>query len=219
MDRDRDGGPDPIELMQLYTFDSHDEGFQAEGDGWTHNAREGTMDGVLEYTEPYESTYIQKMWSNGIYFSEALELEVTLRINEAVTGGFQLFIKTGPDSRTPEELSLLLEKIESRTVGELQKLYEELSGEETRSRNRPSLIKRVTACIQERLEQRPTEVATSSRQVAPATKQKPPRPKSRHRDPRLPAPGTVLTRECQGALHEVTVLEECFTYNEPLLWK
>lgn len=51
-----------------------------------------------------------------------------------------------------------------------------------------------------------------------------PRPKARkpRRDPRLPAPGAVLTRLHAGMLHEVTVLEDGFEYRgkrEPSLSK
>jgi hypothetical protein len=89
---DDDTGP---EVLMRFTFDEHDEGFDLEADGWEHNAEEGTMDGVLEYNGPNESTHVQKIWNNGYDFSEALEIEFTIRVNEAFTGGFQLFIKTG----------------------------------------------------------------------------------------------------------------------------
>ena len=62
-------------------------------------------------------------------------------------------MSNGQEPRSLEELSLLLENVASYTVGELQKLYEKLSGEATKSRNKPSLIRRVSACIRERLDQ------------------------------------------------------------------
>ena len=51
------------------------------------------------------------------------------------------------EQRTVGELSDLLEQVKGFTVGKLQKLYEEFTGEITRSRNKPSLIKRVSAQI------------------------------------------------------------------------
>jgi len=65
----------------------------------------------------------------------------------------QHMMSNGQEPRSLEELSLLLENVASHTVGELQKLYEELSGEATKSRNKPSLIRRVSVCVRERLDQ------------------------------------------------------------------
>ena len=160
-------------------------------------------------------------------------------------------VSNGQEPRSLEELSLLLENLASHTVGELQKLYEELSGEATRSRNKPSLIRRVSACIRERLDQGRDEAELAGKEedredavpepVPPLEKvemreavdvegsdednngargerprdseQKPRRSGRRYRDSRLPAAGAVLCREYHGVLHEVSVLEEGFTYN------
>jgi len=163
-------------------------------------------------------------------------------------------MSNGQEPRSLEELSLLLENVACHnTVGELQKLYEELSGEATKSRNKPSLIRRVSACIRKRLDQGRDETDPTGKEedgedavpepVAPSEKvelgeavdvegsdedthgaqgdrsrdseQKPRRSRRRYRDrdPRLPAAGAVLCREYHGVLHEVTVLEEGFTYN------
>jgi hypothetical protein len=160
-------------------------------------------------------------------------------------------IGNGQEPRSLEELSLLLENVAIHTVGELQNLYEEFSGEATKSRNKPSLIRRVSACIRERLDQGRDEAKPAGKEedredavpepVAPLeevelgkpadvevsdentpggrgdhphdSEQKPRRSRRRYRDPRLPAAGAVLCREYHGVLHEVTVLEEGFTYN------
>ena len=199
-----------------------------------------------------------------------------------------------------EELEALLEIVPDCTVGNLKKLYEELTGEITRSNNKPSLIKRVSAQIQrlleddeipdavdtditseEDLDDVPVEDASeeeatydedntclgenadaiSADSEKPAeseetemtttddaensetdgscndedndpqdmhndsrgtdqtdddiksTKRSSKPKKQRERDPRLPPAGTILSREYKGVRHEVTVLEEGFTYN------
>ena len=145
------------------------------------------------------------------------------------------------EHRTSAELSDLLHNLTGLTVSELQRLYEEFSGETTRSRNKPSLIKRVSAQIQMRLEKDREKALVSdstagtfddesrsaesnkirsenkSKQETAATPSSEPKIKTkkrRERDPRLPAPGTVLWREYRGVRHEVTVLENGFIYND-----
>ena len=109
------------------------------------------------------------------------------------------------------------------SVGELAAEYREVFGEPTRSRNKGYLRKKVAWRVQELAEGGLSERARSrieelnadapaqwrgrgqrrkaaSRSVDPA------------RDPRLPDPGIVLTREYQGVDHEVTVLDEGFEY-------
>ena len=131
--------------------------------------------------------------------------------------------------RTSGELSDLLHNLTSFTVSELQRLYEEFSGETTRSKNKPSLIKRVSTQIQRHIKMAPVtkdvkkksaikdRPGNSAKQDAAAEPTAEPTPKTkkrRERDPRLPAPGTVLWREYRGVRHEVTVLENGFIYND-----
>lgn len=52
-----------------------------------------------------------------------------------------------------EELEALLESVPDCTVSKLKTLYEELTGEVTRSNNKPSLIRRVSAQIQRLLDE------------------------------------------------------------------
>ena len=54
---------------------------------------------------------------------------------------------TNQNQYNHEELEVLLEIVPESTVGNLKKLFEELTGEITQADNKPSLIKRVTAQI------------------------------------------------------------------------
>lgn len=126
----------------------------------------------------------------------------------------------------PRELAAL----RSMTVEELRQKYREVYGEPTRSRNKDYLRKKVAWRIQElaegglsdRARARIEELAAhvpfrwrSSRNVTtepPATAGAPDLAASGTRDPRLPEPGTVITREHGGVEHRVTVLEDGFEY-------
>lgn len=113
-----------------------------------------------------------------------------------------------------KELSLM-------TVGELHERYLALFGEESRSRNKPQLIKRIAYRMQEqdegglseRARQRAEELADEAHihviVPAPEPVEAPAQPA---RDSRLPAPGTVLVREFGGKRHEVTVRARDFDY-------
>jgi hypothetical protein len=120
--------------------------------------------------------------------------------------------------------------LRSMVVRELREKYREVFGEPTRSRNRIYLQKKVAWGIQARAEgglserararieelaadapirTRATREERSAIEAALGAVQK---PDSKPRDPRLPAPGTVLRRIHQGVAHEVTVLEDGFKY-------
>ena len=118
------------------------------------------------------------------------------------------------------------------SVGELREKYAELFGEETNSRHRQWLLRRISYRIHElaegglseRARKRAAELAdeahlrrrmpTMAAEQKPLAEQEPPaeEPSKPARDERLPAPGTVLVREFQGTSHEVTVLERGFLY-------
>ena len=83
--------------------------------------------------------------------------------------------------------------LDQMTIKQLQALALEVCGELYRSNNKPFLKKKIAAAL--------AEQATSHCNKRTKT-----------RDPRLPAPGTVLRREHKGAVHEVTVLEHGFEY-------
>ena len=116
--------------------------------------------------------------------------------------------------------------LEDLTVPELRERYAEVFGETTRGRHRRHLIKRVTWGLQAREEgglsekalNRARELARDSdlRLLAPSPAACPGktvsgRLQSNH-DPRVPIPGTVLTRQYKGCEIVVTVLEEGFEY-------
>jgi len=118
------------------------------------------------------------------------------------------------------------------SVGELREKYAELFGEETNSRHRQSLLRRISyrihelaeGSLSERARKRAAELADEghlrvrtptlpTEQEAPAKQEAPAEePSKPTRDERLPEPGTVLVREFQGTSHEVTVLERGFLY-------
>lgn len=120
-----------------------------------------------------------------------------------------------------------LAALDKMSVGELAEKYREVFGEPTRTRNKEYLRKRIAWRIQEfaegglstraleRIEQLAPEAPARWRQpvarkdgasgkVVPIT-----RPA---RDPRLPPPGTVLTRLHDGVEHKVTILDDGFEY-------
>jgi hypothetical protein len=117
--------------------------------------------------------------------------------------------------------------LDAMTVGELAEKYRELFGVPTRSRNKGYLRKHIAWRIQERAEGGLSPRALERiEQLAP---QAPVRWRERitqqdnaehgapaslkpDRDPRLPPPGTVLTRAYDGIEHQVTVLADGFEY-------
>ena len=107
-----------------------------------------------------------------------------------------------------------IQRLRQMSVGELQIEWQKLCGEPTRSRNRDYLWKRLAWRVQElahgglseRAHQRIDELspdafvrvrtpAQCAHEADPAPEQKPPRPV---RDPRLPAPGTVIVKQYKG---------------------
>jgi len=108
------------------------------------------------------------------------------------------------------------------SVGELRARWLELFGEETKSRNRDYLFKRLAYRVQERRYGGLTEEARARAEAlaekAPIRRQLPAGAAeelaraAKPRDPRLPPPGTVLRRAHGGVEHEVTVLDEGFEY-------
>jgi hypothetical protein len=120
-----------------------------------------------------------------------------------------------------------LRALEQMTVGELAEKYREVFGEPTRTRNKEYLKKRIAWRIQELAEGGLTPRALELiERLAPAAPARWRQPVVRNggatapgvvamkapRDPRLPAVGTVLTREHGGVEHQVTVLDDGFEY-------
>ena len=120
-----------------------------------------------------------------------------------------------------------IEALQDMTVPELRERYAEVFGEESRSRHKRFLQKRIAWRLQaneegglsERALRRAEELARESdlRLIAPKGGGiQPGRTEVRAfkptRDRRLPMPGTVITREYKGRTVSVTVLDEGFEY-------
>jgi hypothetical protein len=116
-------------------------------------------------------------------------------------------------------------RLRQMTVGELRAKYIELFGEESRSRNKDYLWKRLAYRVQQLAEglalspaargiaaelARNAELRVRGLPRPPALPRPsiPPRP----RDPRLPAPGSILVRRFKEVEHTVTVREHDFVY-------
>lgn len=123
------------------------------------------------------------------------------------------------------KLGLQLAELQEMGLAELRAKHLELFGEEARSKNLPFLRRRLAYRLQERVEGGLSPTARAKiEKLAPVTLPEaakrtrmqceiPPRmPTSMVRDPRLPAPGSVLAREHKGFAHEVEVLDSGFRY-------
>jgi hypothetical protein len=103
------------------------------------------------------------------------------------------------------------------SVGGLREKYRELFGEETASRNKKYLFKRLAYRVQERkyggLSERAKKRAEELAKDAPIRRGRlKVEVPERSRDPRLPSPGTVLTRTFGKHEHSVKVLKDGFDY-------
>jgi len=119
-----------------------------------------------------------------------------------------------------------LEALKAAPVSRLVARYEALFGEQPRSRNRISILRRIAWRLQanlygnltERARRRATEIVDERdfRLTAPATDgvNPPPLPSPiQGRDSRLPYPGTVLVRTYRGRKVTVKVLRDGFEYD------
>lgn len=133
----------------------------------------------------------------------------------------------GADSANVAKTAADLAALGSLTVAGLARKYEDLFGAPSRSRNKEYLRKRLAFKIQElaegglspralaRIEELnrnapplgPSAAAKTAGAPGPATPDPAP-----SRDPRIPAPGTVLTRVHGKTEHRVTVLDDGFEY-------
>ncbi len=118
-----------------------------------------------------------------------------------------------------------LARLRTLPVRELRLRYEEVFQEACRSHHKQWLVKRIIWRLQaqaagdlsERARQRAALLANDAdlRMSPPVTRTVAPlrtAPESAPRDPRLPAPGTVLTRTYKGQQIEVLVLQDGFSY-------
>ncbi len=117
----------------------------------------------------------------------------------------------------------LVQSHQKLTVNQLREKYEKLFGEPTDGRHRGWLIKRIVwrqqalaeGDLSERARRRAAELASESDLRVTAPRGQTPELKSAGRplrDPRLPAPGTVITRPYKGGLVRVTVGDAGFEY-------
>jgi len=132
--------------------------------------------------------------------------------------------KLGMDMNVGKEVA----RLRRMTVAELRERYAEVTGEETRSRHKDYLLRRIAWRLQanaegdlsERARRRAMELAADSdvRLTAPRNKAAPVAAQTKvatlhiSQDDRLPMPGAVLTRQYKGRTIEVRVLPDGFEY-------
>lgn len=137
------------------------------------------------------------------------------------------------ESRFNAELYNQIEELRQMTVRQLREKYAQVFGEETRSNHKQFLFRRIAWRLQalaegglsERAKRRALEIANDAdlRIRAPKTgfRGDTMQPESRtattclsaERDPRLPAPGTLLAHRFKGRTVVVEVLEGGFRYD------
>ncbi len=123
------------------------------------------------------------------------------------------------------DLSARIQALEQMTVAELREEWRRVMGEEARSYNKAWLWRRLAWAIQARefgglsarAKARLEELAVEAEAWMPLGKrafrsERGAAPVPQSRDPRLPTPGTVLTRPYRGRTIAVTVLEGGFEY-------
>ena len=121
-----------------------------------------------------------------------------------------------------------IEELRGLTVNGLREKYREVFGEDSRSGNKDHLYRRIAWRLQanaegdlsERARRRALEIANDADLRVRAPKVKADAENrttvtaiNGARDPRLPKPGTLLTREFKGQVHVVKVLEDGFEYD------
>ncbi len=127
------------------------------------------------------------------------------------------------------DITAAVAELEQLTVGQLRERFAELHGETTRSRHRTWLIRRIAWRMQanaegglsERARRRAEELADGAtlRSTPPGNVEVRPVPSETTKstpvstDPRLPKPGTAITRAYKGTTVEVRVLTDGFEYD------
>ena len=126
-------------------------------------------------------------------------------------------------------IAVQIRDLRQMTVAQLQEKHLELYGAETRSRHKDQLFKRLAWRIQEleygglseRAKRRALEIANDldarihppRRSNASAEAAHEVLPVRTGQSGPQPSPGTILTREYRGEVHQVTVLEQGCEYN------
>ena len=127
-----------------------------------------------------------------------------------------------------ESITAQIQALRRMTVAELREKHRELFGAETRSRHKPQLFKRLAWRIQElaygglseRAKRRALEIENDldcrilpPRKPADGTdRHHRVLPVHTHRTGTPLTPGTIITREYRGIVHQITVLEQGFGY-------
>ncbi len=126
-----------------------------------------------------------------------------------------------------QTLNQQLSALQRKTVSQLRETFAEVFGEKTKAGHRDWLIRRIAWRLQaneqgglsERARQRAMQLANDSDLRLSPPKSEPVAKSSQtfsstisHRDPRLPAPGTIVTRQYKGAEIRVTVLADGFEF-------
>jgi hypothetical protein len=109
--------------------------------------------------------------------------------------------------RSDRNIEREAEELQKLKLGVLRTKYTELVGTETKSNNRPYLIRRILRA--------PATVTSPGRNEDSVTNEPPSgptKPAPRERDPRIPSVGTVLEREYDGKTLKVKVLEDGFQF-------
>ena len=124
-----------------------------------------------------------------------------------------------------KSITAQIRDLQEMTVPELRARYTEVFGEETRSRHKQQLFRKIAWRIQELAEGGLSERAkTRAGEIANEAdiRLRPPkgffagdapRPERRLRDSRLPIPGSVIEREYKGHTVAVSVLDDGFEYD------
>ena len=130
------------------------------------------------------------------------------------------------ERRDLADLTAQIAALQEMTVGQLAERYLEVIGVPSRSRNKRYLQKRIAWQIQADadggLSQRALDRIEELAPLAPVrwrvplgqveVEPKPKQPAAGGRDPRLPEPGTTITRDYKGKEHQVVVHESDFEY-------
>ena len=114
-----------------------------------------------------------------------------------------------------------IDDLQQKTVAQLQIRYQQVFGEVSRSNHKQFLVRRIAwrlqAVAEGDLSQRARDRALSLARDADLRLRAPAagiRPPGRRRDPRLPRPGTSLTRVFRDGTVTVKVLENGFQYED-----
>ena len=121
------------------------------------------------------------------------------------------------------DLTARIQALQQMTVAELREEWRRIMGEQPRSFNKAWIWRRLAWAIQAkefgglsgRAKQRLEELAVEAETWMPLGKrafQGSLSPLPRVRDPRLPSPGAVITRQYRGQTIVVTILENGFEY-------